>query len=149
MGTLVLLAGRYEVRGGLGHGGMAQVCDGWDTRLSRPVAIKVLHPALSAQSDVRNRFDAEARSAAALNHPNIVAVHDSGEDNGTPFIVMERFRGETLLTASAGPCQRGRQRARARWALAAHRAAILHRDIKPANILRAADSEVTKVATSG
>src|SRR5262249_60808329 len=90
MNTLVLLAGRYEVRGRLGRGGMAEVRDGWDTRLRRPIAIKLLHPALSAQNGSRNRFDAEAHAAAALNHPNIVAVHDSGEHDGTPSTVMER-----------------------------------------------------------
>jgi hypothetical protein len=96
MNNLVLLAGRYEVRGRLGRGGMAEVRDGWDTRLRRPIAIKLLHPAVSVQSGVRNRFDAEAHAAAALNHPNIVAIHDSGEHDGTPFIVMERLPGETL-----------------------------------------------------
>lgn len=74
MDTRVLLAGRYEVRGRLGRGGMAEVSDGWDSRLRRPVAIKLLHPAASAQSGMRKRFDAEAHAAAALNHPNIVAV---------------------------------------------------------------------------
>ena len=96
MSTLALLAGRYEVRGRLGLGGMAEVRDGWDTRLNRPVAIKLLHPAFNARPDLRNRFDAEARAAAALNHPNIVAVHDSGEHDGIPFIVMERLPGDSL-----------------------------------------------------
>jgi serine/threonine-protein kinase len=154
MSTRVLLAGRYEVRGGLGRGGMAEVCDGWDTRLRRPVAIKLLHPALSAQTDIRNRFDAEARSAAALKHPNIVAVHDSGEDNGTPFIVMERLPGDTLADQIArGALPQTRVHAVLDNVLAAliaaHRAAILHRDIKPGNILRAADGEVMKVGDFG
>jgi len=91
-----LLGGRYELRGVLGRGGMAEVRDGFDTRLGRGVAIKLLHPRFSNQPDNRRRFEAEARAAASLNHPNIVAVHDSGEHHGTPFIVMERLPGRTL-----------------------------------------------------
>ena len=75
---------------------MAEVRDGWDTRLRRPIAIKLMYPAVSAQSGMRNRFEAEAQAAAALNHPNIIAVYDSGEHDGSPFIVMERLPGETL-----------------------------------------------------
>jgi serine/threonine protein kinase len=154
MNTLVLLAGRYEVRGRLGSGGMAEVRDGWDTRLRRPIAIKLLHPALSAQNGIRNRFDAEAHAAAALNHPNIVAVHDSGEHDGTPFIVMERLPGETLADQIArGQLSQARVHAMLDNVLAAltaaHRAAILHRDIKPGNILLAAGGEVMKVADFG
>ena len=91
-----LLAGRYELRGVLGRGGMAEVRDGWDTRLDRAVAIKLLHPTLIDQPDQRRRFDDEARAAAGLTHPNIVAVHDRGEHDGVPFIVMERLPGNTL-----------------------------------------------------
>jgi serine/threonine protein kinase len=154
MNTLVLLAGRYEVRGRLGRGGMAEVRDGWDTRLRRPVAIKLLHPAVSAQTGIRNRFEAEAHAAAALNHPNIVAVHDSGEHDDTPFIVMERLPGETLADQIArGPLPQARAYATLDNVLAAlsaaHRAAILHRDIKPGNILLAAGGEVMKVADFG
>lgn len=154
MDTRVLLAGRYEVRGRLGRGGMAEVCDGWDTRLRRPVAIKLLHPDVSAQSGMRNRFDAEAHAAAALNHPNIVAIYDSGEHDGRPFIVMERLPGATLADEVAhGPLSQQRVRAMLDNVLAAlteaHRAAILHRDIKPGNILLAADGETVKVADFG
>lgn len=154
MNTVVLLAGRYEVRGRLGLGGMAEVRDGWDTRLRRPIAIKLLHPAVSAQSGIRNRFDAEAHAAAALNHPNIVAVHDSGEHDGTPFIVMERLPGETLGHLIArGPLSQERVHAMLDNVLAAltaaHRAAVLHRDIKPGNILLAAEGEAMKVADFG
>jgi serine/threonine-protein kinase len=154
MDTRVLLAGRYEVRGRLGRGGMAEVCDGWDTRLRRPVAIKLLHPAVSAQSGMRNRFEAEAHAAAALNHPNIVAVYDSGEHDGRPFIVMERLPGETLADEMRrGPLSQERVHAMLDDVLAAlmaaHRAAILHRDIKPGNILLAAGGETMKVADFG
>ncbi|OBB86148.1 protein kinase [Mycobacterium colombiense] len=154
MNTRVLLAGRYEVRGRLGHGGMAEVRDGWDSRLRRPVAIKLLHPAVSAQSGMRNRFDAEAHAAAALNHPNIVAVYDSGEHAGRPFIVMERLPGETLADeVRRGPLSQDRVRAMLDNVLAAlaaaHRAKILHRDIKAGNILPAAGGEIMKVADFG
>lgn len=154
MDTRVLLAGRYEVRGRLGRGGMAEVCDGWDTRLRRPVAIKLLDQAVSAQSGMRNRFDAEARAAAALNHPNIVAIYDSGEHDGRPFIVMERLPGGTLADeVRHGPLSQERVRAMLDNVLAAlteaHRAAILHRDIKPGNILLAAGGETMKVADFG
>lgn len=153
MNTRVLLADRYEVGGKLGSGGMAEVREGWDTRLRRPIAIKLLHPAVCAQSGMRNRFDAEACAAAALNHPNIVAVYDSGEQDGQPFIVMERLPGETLAHELA----RGPAQLRV-WVLldnvlaalsAAHGAAILHRDIKPGNILIAAGGEIVKVADFG
>ncbi len=98
------LAGRYELRGLLGRGGMAEVHDGWDTRLNRAVAIKLLYSAFSADADARRRFEDEARAAAALNHPNIVAVHDCGEHGGAPFIVMERLPGRTLADEIAvGP----------------------------------------------
>ncbi|BCZ24233.1 serine/threonine-protein kinase [Mycobacterium senriense] len=154
MDTRVLLAGRYEVRGRLGRGGMAEVYDGWDTRLRRPVAIKLLHPAVSAQSGMRNRFDAEAHAAAALNHPNIVAVYDSGEHDGRPFIVMERLPGGTLADEVChGPLSQQRVHAMLDNVLAAlteaHRAAILHRDIKPGNILLGPGGATMKVADFG
>ena len=149
-----LLAGRYELRGVLGCGGMAEVRDGWDTRLKRPVAVKLLLPALSAQPDIRRRFEDEARSAAALNHPNIVSVHDFGEHNGTPFIVMERLPGETLADRIAqGPLPPDRVHAMLNDVLAAltvaHGAGVLHRDIKPGNILVSATGDTMKVADFG
>ena len=73
-----VLGGRYELRGVLGRGGMAEVRDGWDIRLDRPVAVKLLYPVFNAQPDNRMRFEVEARAAATLNHPHIVSVHDSG-----------------------------------------------------------------------
>ena len=147
------LGGRYELRGILGRGGMAEVRDGWDTRLDRAVAVKLLHPAFSVDPDNRLRFETEARAAAGLNHPHIVAVHDSGEHAGTPFIVMERLPGRTLADALVrGPLPQDQ----VRWILndvlsaltAAHAAGILHRDIKPANILFSNSGDV-KVADFG
>jgi serine/threonine-protein kinase len=149
-----LLAGRYELRGILGRGGMAEVRDGWDTRLNRAVAIKLLYSALNAQPDMRRRFEHEARAAAALSHPNIVAVHDYGEHDGRPFIVMERLPGHTLADQIArGPLDSARVRAVLHDVLsaltAAHAAGVLHRDLKPANILASANGEVMKVADFG
>ncbi|MDT5106757.1 MAG: eukaryotic-like serine/threonine-protein kinase [Mycobacterium sp.] len=149
-----LLAGRYELRGILGRGGMAEVRDGWDTRLNRAVAIKLLYSALNTQPDVRRRFEHEARAAAALSHPNIVAVHDYGEHDGRPFIVMERLPGDTLADQIArGPLDSARVRAVLHDVLsaltAAHAAGVLHRDLKPANILASANGGAMKVADFG
>ena len=75
---------------------MATVYDGWDLKLGRPVAVKVLHPSLASSPEFRERMAFEARSAAALHHPNIVVVHDSGEDarhGGAPYLIMERWPG--------------------------------------------------------
>ncbi len=149
-----LFAGRYVLRGLLGAGGMAEVRDAWDTRLDRPVAIKLLHPAMRAQPETLHRFRDEARSAAMLSHPNIVAVHDYGEQDGTPFIVMERLPGHTLLDVMAhGPMPPDHVRSMLDDVLAAlavaHGAGMLHRDIKPANILLSAAGDSVKVADFG
>jgi serine/threonine-protein kinase len=148
-----VLGGRYELRGVLGRGGMAEVRDGWDIRLDRPVAVKLLHPVFTTQPDNRMRFEVEARAAAALNHPHIVSVHDSGEHAGTPYIVMERLSGQTLADVIArGPLPQPKVRSILDDVLsalaAAHAGGILHRDIKPANILFSALGD-TKVADFG
>ena len=149
-----MIADRYELRGVLGRGGMAEVRDGWDHRLDRAVAIKLLHPTLSGQQDLRRRFDDEARAAAALNHPGIVAVHDRGDHDGAPFIVMERLPGTTLADLiSQGPLPPTRVHAMLDDVLGAltvaHGADVLHRDIKPGNILLSPDGETMKVADFG
>lgn len=143
------LGGRYELRGLLGRGGMAAVHDGWDTRLGRPVAIKLMDPTAGD----RRRFESEARAVATLNHPNIVAVHDSGEHAGLPYLVMERLPGRTLADVfAAGPVPAQQVRALLSELLAglaaAHAAGILHRDIKPANILVTAAGGI-KIADFG
>ncbi len=148
-----ILGGRYELRGILGRGGMAEVRDGWDIRLDRPVAVKLLHPAFSVQLDNRARFETEARAAAGLSHPHIVAVHDSGDHGGIPFIVMERLSGRTLADAlMRGPLPQDQVHAILDDVLsaltAAHTTGILHRDIKPANILFTESGDV-KVADFG
>lgn len=149
-----LIAGRYQLRGVLGYGGMAEVRDAWDLRLARAVAIKLLSPSVSARPDMMDRFRAEARTAASLNHPNIVAIFDSGDHAGTPYIVMERLPGATLADEIArGPMSSARLRAILDDVLGAmataHSAGVLHRDIKPGNILLTASGPAVKVADFG
>ena len=88
--------GAYEIVSLLGSGGQGEVYKARDARLNRFVAIKVLPAAFSADADRLRRFEQEARAAAALNHPNILAVHDIGTHNGSPYIVSELLEGETL-----------------------------------------------------
>ncbi|HVM04705.1 MAG TPA: serine/threonine-protein kinase [Acidimicrobiales bacterium] len=148
-----LLGGRYRLGPRLGRGGMAEVYEGHDERLDRAVAVKVLRPEMAADTGVRERFEAEARSAARLSHPNVVAVFDTGEDEGTPYLVMERLPGETLADRmAAGPVDQAWLRRVAGDVLgalgAAHAAGLVHRDVKPGNILLAADGSA-KVADFG
>ena len=147
------LADRYELRGLLGQGGMAEVHDGWDRRLNRAVAVKLLYPAVSSDAEARRRFEAEAKAAACLSHPNIVAVYDRGEHRGTPFIVMERLPGRTLADEiAAGPMAPSRVRGVLDDVLSAlesaHAAGIVHRDVKPGNVL-VSQSHAMKVADFG
>ncbi|MEZ0341712.1 serine/threonine-protein kinase [Mycobacterium sp. pV006] len=148
-----ILGGRYELRGVLGSGGMAEVREAFDTLLRRPVAVKMLHPNLD-DPEYHGRFTQEARAAAALEHPNIVAVHDFSEHEGRPFIVMERLPGTTLGDLMArGPMTPLQVRAMLDDVLsalgAAHRAGVLHRDVKPGNILLSATGDALKVADFG
>jgi len=141
-----LLGGRYELGGPLGYGGMAEVHRGRDLRLGRDVAVKVLRSDLARDPGFQARFRREAQNAAALNHPSIVAVYDTGEDrmsdNGMlPFIVMEYVEGRTLKEVLVSEGRLMPQRALEITAdiCAAldfsHRNGIIHRDMKPGNVM--------------
>jgi eukaryotic-like serine/threonine-protein kinase len=148
-----LLAGRYEIAELLGQGGMGEVRGARDVRLGRAVAVKTLRAGLAGKPEVRRRFEAEARAAARLSHPHVVAVHDVGEEDGIPFIVMERLPGTSLEREMAGgPLEPVRVREVGAGILAAlgaaHAAGVVHRDVKPGNVLLTADGSV-KVADFG
>jgi eukaryotic-like serine/threonine-protein kinase len=141
-----LLGGRYQVGELLGYGGMAEVHRGRDLRLGRDVAIKMLRTDLARDKTFQERFRREAQNAAALNHPAIVAVYDTGEERAAtgealPFIVMEFVNGRTLKEVLAAE---GRLMARRALEISAdicaalefsHRHGIIHRDIKPGNVM--------------
>ncbi len=123
---------------------MAEVQAGTDLRLQRPVAVKLLLPEMAARDDIRRRFEAEACAAASFNDPHAVAVYDTGEHEGTPYIVMERLPGETLADRiAAGPQDPDWVRRVASEVLgalgAAHGVGLVHRDVKPGNILITTD----------
>ncbi len=144
---------RYELGELLGRGGMGEVRAATDLRLGRAVAIKVLRADLAEQEKLRGRFEREARAAARINHPNVVAIYDIGEDDGVPFIVMERLPGNSLARELASgrlsqdrACSLGLEILSALGA--AHHLGVIHRDIKPSNILLDAESHA-KVADFG
>ncbi len=142
-----LIADRYELGERVGSGGMGEVYAGRDTKLDRPVAIKFLRPDMASQADLRSRFEAEARAAGRLSHPNVVGVFDTGEHEGRPFIIMELLSGRTLADEAAqGPSEEKRARQVGREILSALRAShvqgVLHRDLKPGNVLLTQDGSV-------
>ena len=142
-----VVGGRYQLRGLLGRGGMAEVYEGFDLRLGRAVAVKQLSAKLAADPTAQARFGREARAAASLNHPNIASVFDTGEDTdpetgiSIPYIVMELVEGSTLRAvldegAPLPPEQAFSIVQSVLDALAtSHAAGIIHRDIKPANVM--------------
>ncbi len=143
--------GRYEVLTPLGAGGMGEVYRGLDPGLGRQVAIKVLPSDFSADSDRLRRFEQEARAAAALSHPNILAVYDIGQHDGAPYIVSELLEGATLRERLLeGPAQRPLPPRKALdYAMqiacglaAAHEKGIAHRDLKPENLFVTSDGRV-------
>lgn len=147
-----LLANRYEVGDLIGAGGMADVFQGRDTRLSRPVAIKILRSDLARDPAFLSRFRREAQAAAGLNHPAIVSVYDTGEEvteSGVlPYIVMEQVNGKTIreVIRSGERLPFSRAIAVTRGILEAleysHRNGIVHRDIKPANVMLTTGGDV-------
>jgi serine/threonine protein kinase/beta-lactam-binding protein with PASTA domain len=145
MTTPRLLSNRYELGDTLGYGGMSEVHKGRDVRLSRDVAVKVLRADLARDPQFQERFRREAQNAAALNHPAIVAVYDTGEtrtaDGSLPYIVMEYVDGRTLrdIVKTEGPLPGQRAMEIMADVSAAldfsHRHGIIHRDVKPANVM--------------
>ncbi|MEO6268667.1 MAG: Stk1 family PASTA domain-containing Ser/Thr kinase, partial [Nocardioidaceae bacterium] len=146
--------GRYRIGGRIARGGMASVYEATDLRLDRLCAVKVMHPGLGDDEEFAARFVREARSAARLDHPNVVAVFDQGDDDGTVFLVMEYVAGHTLrdVIRKESPMSPSRALALVEPVLSAlasaHRAGLIHRDIKPENVLIADDGRV-KVADFG
>lgn len=151
------LGGRYEIRSLIGRGGMAEARLGFDTRLSRIVAIKMLRTDLARDSIFQTRFRREAQAAASLNHPNIVAVYDTGEEVVTtpdgsgvsvPYIVMEYVEGHTVkdLLADGTPVPIDEAVEIVSGVLSAleysHSQSLVHRDIKPGNIMLTTDGKV-------
>ncbi|HKI27157.1 MAG TPA: protein kinase [Candidatus Sulfotelmatobacter sp.] len=133
------LVGHYRILEKIGAGGMGEVYRARDERLGRDVALKLIRPASSENPDLLRRFEQEARAAAALNHPNILAIYDVGFDGGTPFIVSELLEGKPLrqrLLEGPIPIREAAEYALqvAHGLTAAHGRHIVHRDLKPENL---------------
>ncbi|MPZ72554.1 MAG: protein kinase [Nitriliruptorales bacterium] len=148
------IGGRYELGRTLGAGGMARVVEAYDPVLDRSVAVKLLRDDIATDSSVRERFLREARTAARFNHPNAVAVYDTGQDGRQPWIVMELVRGRDLAARLVTDGALGeREAVRVTDAVlaaleAAHRGGMVHRDVKPGNIMLLDDGGV-KLADFG
>jgi eukaryotic-like serine/threonine-protein kinase len=139
--------GPYEIIAPLGAGGMGEVYRARDARLGREVALKVLPESFSRDAERLRRFEQEARAVAALNHPNILAIHDIGEDHGAPFLVSELLEGHSLREElSSGPLPTRRAvdygTQIAQGLAAAHEKGIIHRDLKPDNIFVSLDGRL-------
>lgn len=141
------LIGHYRVLEKIGVGGMGEVYRARDERLGRDVALKLIRPASSDNPDHLRRFEQEARAAAALNHPNILAIYDVGFEGTTPYIVSELLEGKTLrVRLGDGPIQVRHATAYAlqiaQGLIAAHDRHIVHRDLKPENLFITHDDRV-------
>ena len=149
-----VLDGRYRIGPRIARGGMATVYEALDQRLDRVCAVKVMHSGLGDDHDFAARFVREARSAARLSHPNVVAVFDQGDDDGTLFLAMEYIPGHTLrdVIRKEAPMPPAKALTLLEPVLsalaAAHNAGLIHRDVKPENVLLADDGRV-KVADFG
>jgi eukaryotic-like serine/threonine-protein kinase len=139
--------GPYEILGPIGAGGMGEVYRAFDTRLGREVALKIVPGSFAQDADRLRRFEQEARAVATLNHPNILAVFDIGQDEGSPFLVSELLDGESLRDMlDRGPLA---QRKTIEYGVqiahglaAAHEKGIVHRDLKPENIFVTKDGRI-------
>ncbi len=142
--------GHYEIVSSIGAGGMGEVFRARDTRLNRDVAVKMLPRDFGADADRLRRFEQEAKTLAALNHPNILTIHDAGVHEGAPYLVSELLEGQTLREAlnsaanAALPARKATEYALqiAQGLAAAHGKGIIHRDLKPENIFVTRDGRV-------
>ena len=138
---------QYRITASIGAGGMGEVFRARDTRLDRDVAVKVLPRDFAADADRLRRFEQEAKNLAALNHPNVLTIHDAGVHEGTPYLVSELLRGRTLreeLEAGALPLRQAADFALqiAQGLAAAHGKGVVHRDLKPENLFVTKDGRV-------
>ncbi len=139
--------GHYKIQSLIGAGGMGDVYRAHDTRLDRDVAVKILPEHSDSDSEALRRFEREARAVAALSHPNILAIHDFGNEQGVSYAVMELLEGETLRDRMKPSSLNWREAAEIGVAMAeglsaAHAKGIIHRDLKPENIFLTADGQV-------
>jgi Tol biopolymer transport system component len=141
------LFGPYEILVPIGAGGMGEVYRARDSRLGRDVALKILPASFATDTDRLRRFEQEARSVAALNHPNILAVYDIGQQDGAPYLVSELLEGESLRAVLDGGAMPQRKAIEsgvqiAHGLAAAHDRGIVHRDLKPENIFVLRDGRI-------
>ena len=154
-GTLTAgqIIGRYRIVSLIGEGGMGRVYLAEDTRLHRKVSLKFLSSDVTREPERPGRFEQEARAASALNHPNIITIHEIGEEDGHQFIATEFIEGQTLrerIRSSIGLDEALEIAIQVASALvAAHRVNIIHRDIKPENIMIRGDDGLVKVLDFG
>ena len=145
--------GRYRIVSLIGEGGMGRVYLAEDTKLQRKVSLKFLSTDFTEHHERMRRFEQEARAASALNHPNIITIHEIGEENDRPFIATEFIEGQTLRERLRSPLDLDEALAIAIQVasalVAAHRAKIIHRDIKPENIMIRKDDGLVKVLDFG